>query len=69
MSISRKTWMPGTRPGMTMGEACAELFPSLRGAKRRSNPARICCKSDLDCFAALAMTTWVLMRLAMTHET
>src|SRR5439155_25182507 len=28
-----RTWMPGTRPGMTN-----YLTPSLRGAKRRSNP-------------------------------
>ena len=29
--------------------------PSLRGAKRRSNPARR--RSELDCFAPLAMTS------------
>ncbi|UUO31946.1 hypothetical protein DCG74_34470 [Bradyrhizobium sp. WBAH42] len=31
-------------------------LPSLRGAKRRSNPESLCGKI-LDCFATLAMTT------------
>src|ERR1700675_3304029 len=29
-------------------------FPSLRGAKRRSNPSFLC--RSMDCFASLAMT-------------
>src|SRR3954451_22652592 len=38
------------------------LSPSLRGAKRRSNPAfSIVAKRKLDCFASLAMT-WMGMR-------
>jgi hypothetical protein len=31
-----------------------KYLPSLRGAKRRSNPFLIC--GPMDCFAALAMT-------------
>ena len=34
----------------------ASIYPSLRGAKRRSNPEMYDLARDLDCFASLAMT-------------
>src|SRR6516162_7967683 len=39
------------------GAPLNQLAPSLRGAKRRSNPDCLNGKI-LDCFASLAMTTW-----------
>jgi hypothetical protein len=40
--------------GASRGEDANVSLPSLRGAKRRSNPYFLCGK--MDCFAALAMT-------------
>jgi hypothetical protein len=37
-----------------------DMFSSLRGAQRRSNPECDFANPLLDCFAALAMTTEIL---------
>src|SRR5436190_19116900 len=48
-----KNERPGADPGLS--------FSSLRGAKRRSNPAFLL-RAKLDCFASLAMTGLLLRR-------
>src|SRR5262245_9171284 len=47
--------------------ATTALSPSLRGAKRRSNPAFFAA-AKMDCFASLAMTMPKDASLAMTDE-
>jgi hypothetical protein len=60
-----KTWMPGTRPGMTCERSCAESFLARHCERSEAIQSRL--RKKLDCFVASAPRNDEAMRSNRAH--